>query len=168
MNKVKKVTIKTYSEVEIPGTSQFDRNYKNPLTRQFQYEYALFLAVSDLFSSVICRSLCIESLKLYFMELPASSNKDEEQTVGTGDASMKKSKSRERMMAETAMMVSRDVISKITFPQINICRAEVTVLSEKDGTHTFLFSDGIYGFTVHMESPKKGVPRSIVVRDLSS
>ncbi|MCR5156660.1 MAG: hypothetical protein K6C96_08255 [Butyrivibrio sp.] len=167
MKKVKKVIRKTYSEVKLPDAAQFERNYKNPLTGQFQYEYALFLAVSDLFSSVSCQSMCIESLKLYFLELPAKAQKAETEN-GESSSAEKKRKTRESILAETTMMVSRDVVSNITFPQINICRAKALVLTEKDGTHTFLFHDGIYGFTVHMEAPQKGKPRCILVKDLST
>ena len=161
----KKVIRTTYSEIKLDGGEPLDRNYKNPLTGRFQYEYALFRAVSDLFFSVKCQSLCIESLKLYFRELPLSSKKEDDPDSASSE---KKRKTQESLLAEASMLVSRDVVSHITFPQINVCQAEVNVLTEKDGSHTFLFSDGVYGFTVHMELPRKGKPKSVAVRDLSA
>ena len=61
MEKKKNVS---YREVSIDGMA-IDRNYKNPMTKVFQYEYALYLAVSALFQSVRCKSMCIGSLMLY-------------------------------------------------------------------------------------------------------
>ncbi len=132
-----------YIEVHF-GENGYDTHYRNPLTKTYQYEYALYLAVSELFASVKCKSGCIESLKLYFSELPEGSN-------GVAD--------------EMATLVQRDVAGSITFPMMHACAAEVRTRLEKDGTHTFIFSDGIYGFSVHLDKMKKGHPGKILVRD---
>ena len=42
---------------------------RDPLTKVFQYEYALYTVVADLFESVRCKSMCVDTLKLYFREL---------------------------------------------------------------------------------------------------
>lgn len=162
--KIRKVIRKTYSEVKLAET-EFGRDYKNPLTARFQYEYALYRAVSDLFSSVRCNSMCIESLKLYFRELPPISKNEETPEYSS---SGKKRKSQESLLAEASMLVTRDVVSKITFPQINICQSEVNVLTQSDGTHTFLFSDGVYGFTVSLDMKGNGHPKGILIEDLSA
>ena len=55
----------SYKEVSFDGLT-VDRNYKNPMTNIYQYEYALYTVVSELFQTVRCKSLCPESLMLYF------------------------------------------------------------------------------------------------------
>ena len=58
-----------YTEVNLDGQG-LDRNYKNPMTRQFQYEYALYKVVSEMFKAVNCRSSrWIDTLELYFKVL---------------------------------------------------------------------------------------------------
>ena len=43
------------------------------------------------------------------------------------------------------------------------CAAEVRILLEDDGTHSFVFTDGIYGFKVHLDIQGKGHPGRIDV-----
>ncbi len=63
--------IRKYKEVKLYNNgSGIDRSYRNPLTKVFQYEYAMYSLVSELFAHTECRSMCVESLKLYFQELP--------------------------------------------------------------------------------------------------
>ena len=114
-----------------------------------------------------CRSMCVDSLKLYFMELPHTPEQTAEGKEKLSEEEKKK-KTQEDLLAEMTMLVSRDVVGKITFPMIHICRAEVRVTTDMDGTHTFIFTDGVYGFTVHLDMPKKGRPRGIEVRDLNN
>ncbi len=157
---------KSYREVRL-GETNFDRYYKNPLTKKFQYEYALFTAISDLFESVKCKSMCIDSLKLYFKELPHTS----EQTEGTADTAAvteKKKNTQEALLAEMTKLVARDVVGSVTFPMMHICQAEVQAIAEHDGSHTLLFTDGIYGFTAHLDMPGKGHPKMIAVKDISA
>ena len=169
MNKEKNIVRngkKLYKEVKLDGTGA-DRHYRNPLTKVFQYEYALYEAVSELFASVECSSMCIDSLKLYFKEMPHA----QEQSVGDKKEhpkNEKKKKTQEGLLEEMTSMVTRDVVGHITFPMITICQAEVRVDTEKDGTHTFIFGDGIYGFSIHLDMPPKGRPKRIEVQDLSS
>lgn len=156
---------RNYKEVKLEGKG-IDRYYKNPLTNVFQYEYALYRVVADLFSSVSCKSLCVESLRLYFTELPRRS----EQMNG-GQESMEKERKRklqEDLLEEMTMLISRDVIGKINFPMMNICRAEVRVRKRSDETHSFIFTDGVYGFSVRLNMPgMKGHPKGIKVRNIS-
>ena len=113
------------------------RTYDNPLSGTFRCEYALYKTVSELFESVRCRSMCIASLKLYFSELP--------------ERKESRHKSREDYLDEMKALVDRDVVGHINFPMINVCTAEVNTIPEKDGTHSFVFSDGIYSFRLHLE-----------------
>ncbi len=157
---------KAYKEVKLDG-SGFDKYYRNPLTQTFQYEYALYEAVSDLFSEVKRRSMCVDSLKLYFRELPHTTEPSAEVNKGLPEEEKKK-KTQEDLHAEMTMMVARDFVGNITFPMMHICQAEARIATEKDGTHTLIFSDGIYGFSVHLDMPRKGHPRKIEVHDLNS
>ncbi len=154
---------RNYSEVQL-SENGFDSHYRNPLTKTYQYEYALYLAVSELFASVTCRSGCIESLKLYFAELPAG--QDPKQTDPDA-GSTTRSKTREGIIREVSFLVNRDVAAKVNFPMMHVCAAEVRTRLEKDGTHTFIFSDGIYGFSVRLDDVHRGHPRKIAVRDIN-
>lgn len=157
MEKKKNVS---YREVSIDGMA-IDRNYKNPMTKVYQYEYALYLAVSDLFQSVRCRSMCIESLMLYYKELPKGAKDEENQNP---KETVKRSQ--KKLLEEMEMLVAKNVVGNISFPMTNICAAEVYTRLEKDGTHTFIFTDGIYGFSVHLEMQGKGHPKGVEVRKL--
>ncbi len=148
----------SYKEVSFDGM-EFGRSYKNPLTNVYQYEYALFLAVSGLFKSVRCRSMCIGSLKLYFSEL----NKDEKEKKDQDPMEPVKG-TQKKLLEEMESLVEKNVIGKISFPMINVCEAEVYTKLEADGTHTFIFTDGIYGFSVHLDIRKKGHPKGVDVR----
>ena len=151
---------RNYTEVHF-GENGFDRHYKNPLTKTYQYEYALYLAVSELFASVTCKSGCIESLKLYFSELPEGSNGASDDVADAGMA--RKPRTRDSFIKEVRALVQRDVAAGVDFPLMHACAAEVRTRLEKDGTHTFIFSDGIYGFSVHLGKLEKGHPRRILV-----
>lgn len=157
-------TIKTYKDVTRKFSAEvFDKQYKNPLTKTFQYEYALYRTLADLFEKVVCMSKNVESLGLYFSELPQRAAKpDEESGQDTGS----KKKTQEKVLDEVAELVSRDVIDHINFPMLHRCAAYAYTIPEKDGSHSFVFSDGIYGFSVHMDVPKKGHPKKIEVSSL--
>ncbi len=151
-----------YKEVKLDGKGG-DRFYVNPLTNVFQYEYALFTVMSGQFDSVICKSMSINSLSLYFKELSQKIDVAEENNDGAGK---KTGKSQEKLLAEIEALVERDVIGHICFPMMNICAAEVKTVLEEDGSHTFIFTDGIYGFSLHLDMPRKGHPKSIEVRNI--
>ncbi len=138
-----------YTEVNLDGQG-LDRNYRNPMTRQFQYEYALYKVVSEMFEAVSCRSSrCIETLELYFKELhygnPSSA-------VEKLDDPEKKRTTQWDIIEEVRALVEHTVPGKVTFPMMHLCRAEAFVISVDDGTHTFRFTDGIYDFSVHMRN----------------
>ncbi len=131
------------------------------MTKVFQYEYALYLVVSRLFHSVRCASMCIESLKLYFRELPGEVKEE-----GDPASQDEMKKSQKKLIEEIEGLVKRDVIGHITFPMINVCAAEVLTSLMEDGTHRFIFTDGVYAFSLHLDIPRKGHPRRIEVRDI--
>ena len=154
-----------YTEVKLDNTVM-DGKYKNPLTQTYRYEYALYRAVTELFASVECRSMCIESLRLYFMEMPHSTEKSLEKNREE-DPEDKKKKTQEGLLQEMAGMVASEVAGKIKFPMMHICRAEAHVVTEGDGTHTFIFSDGVYGFSVRLKMQGKWKPVGIETKNLS-
>lgn len=164
-NNVVKAGNKTYSEVSLNGLGD-GRFYKNPLTKAFQYEYALYMAVSELFASVRCRSMYIDSMKLYFSELPHAQEQGDEDK--DENPTLEKKRTQEDLLAEMTVMVARDVVGHITFPMMSICQAEAHVVINEDGKHSFVFEDGIYGFSVKLDMAKKGKPKRIQVMDLGS
>lgn len=140
--------------------SKYDRNHKTPLTWAYRLEYALFACVSDLFAEVRGRSFCLDTLNLYFKELPLKTSES------GADAGKKKTQT--ELLAIMSAMVNRDVTGNITFPMMRDCAAEVRVLLNSDGTHTFEFGDGIYGFRVWLDKSENGRFRGIGVRDVSN
>ena len=109
--------------------------YTNPLTRQFQAEYAMYEAVSSLFAGVICRSLTLENLKLYHAEL--SKEKSEE------------------LENEVKHLIGKYLTGKVCFPAMNICKAEVKIRNNADGTHRFIFTDGVYSFSLQLKTSRR-------------
>ncbi|MCR5119111.1 MAG: hypothetical protein K6B44_05770 [Lachnospiraceae bacterium] len=147
--------ITNYREVSLDTNGKGgDRHYKNPLTKTYQYEYALYLAVSELFGSVRPLSMSLESLKLYFYELHVSKD-------GGGNSG-----SREGLVREMRKLVSRDVTGNIIFPMMDVCAAEVMAVPDEDGTHRFIFTDGVYGFGLKLRQDA-GHPTGIELDDLT-
>ena len=133
-----------------------DYIYKDSMTKVFQYEYVLFVMVSDLFKAVEYSSRCIERLGLYYAEL-IKENKT------TGHLSYEK---QYEMEEEIEAMVRRDVSRQIVFPGIHMCKANVSVKTMDNGMHTFIFTDGIYGFSVSLMMGKNNRPKGIRVDNL--
>ncbi len=132
---------------------------RNPMANVFRYEYALYRVVSGMFASVVCRSMCEGTLAMYFGELPHA---DEE-----ANASGRKRVTQESVIDEMKALAKHDVIGKINFPMMNICAAEACMLPEEDGSHSLVFSDGIYGFSLHLHFEKKAKhPNRIEVNNL--
>ena len=109
--------------------------YTNPRTRLFQAEYALYETVSKLFAGVDCRSFTLESIKLYHAELSE--------------------KAGEKLEEEIKYLVGRYLTGKVCFPAMNICRAEVEIRNNADGTHRFTFTDGVYSFSLQLKISRK-------------
>lgn len=164
---MEKKTNRICKEIKLDDNGKgMDKFYKNPLTRTYQYEYALYKTVSGLFASVRCWSKCVDSLQLYFMELPhkaKNAGNIEIQVAKWGD---NRRKTQESFLEEMRMLVERDVTPHVIFPMRSACSAEVTTMVEKDGTHRFFFSDGIYGFSLHLAMSGKGHPERILVEKI--
>lgn len=151
-------------EVKLDDYSkEMNKFYKNPLTRTYQYEYALYKTVSNLFASVRCRSKCIDSLQLYFIELPHKTRSADNIEMQMEKWNDNRRKTQESFLAEMRMLVARDVTPQAIFPMMDICAAEVMTILEKDGTHRFIFTDGIYGFSLRLDMSGKDHPKGILV-----
>ena len=94
-----------YKEVKIDNNGRgIDKTYHNPLTRVYQYEYALYSVVSELFGSIRCRSLCMNNLESYFLELPIKGDEDNAEKNKNGK------KTQDGIIEEISKLVERDVI----------------------------------------------------------
>lgn len=149
-------TYKDVSKAVLHQETGLDNGTKNLKVKQYQYECALYETIAGLFESVICRSMNLENLRLYLAELPIAGKDDKSSSKIT----------KEKVLSEMSELVRRDVTGKIIFPQINICAVESTAILENDGSHTFIFTDGIYGFSVRLKMAGHGHPMGIEVKNL--
>lgn len=152
-----------YKEVTLDGQG-FEKSYRNPLSKVFRYEYALYTLLSGWFGSTVCRSMCVESLSLYFKELGRRPKTETER-----DALSDKEKKRvtqEDIFDEVSVRLDKDVRGHITFPLMHECMAEVSIVPTGDGTHTLIFTDGIYGFSVRPVFSSKNEFKKLEVKDL--
>jgi len=108
----------------------YNYRYTNPNTSLYQAEYTLYQAVSKLFAKVSCASLTLDRLKLYHAELSEKGKKELDKKIG--------------------LLVDKYVAGKVCFPAMDICRAEVKIRNNADGTHSFTFTDGVYSFCVSL------------------
>ena len=121
------------------------KEFKNPMTKYFQYEYALYMMVSDFFHKVHCDSLVLKTLELYYKEL-VSENRE------TGHVSYER---QYRMEDRILELIDRYIAGKVVFPGMEICDAELTIRNEESGLHSFFYSDGVYGFGVGLKLGSK-------------
>ena len=155
---MEKNTNKNYREVKIDNDGMgFEKHYTHPLTKRFQYEYALYQVVSTLFASAQTKSRRLDSLKLYFKELPLKKGQEN----GNGG----KKKSQEEVLEEMKALVTRDVIGSINFTMMNECAVEVLTKEESDGSNSIVFTDGVYGFMLRLDMPDNKHPKRIEVRN---
>ena len=152
-----------YTEVTLDGQG-FEKHYRNPLAKAFRYEYAIYLLLSGWFESTVCRSMCIESLSLYFKELGRRpQNATERETLTGGE---KKRVTQEDVLDEVSARLIKDVQGHINFPMMHECRAEVSIIPTGDGTHKLIFTDGVYGFSLRPVFSEKNKLTKLEVRDL--
>ena len=131
-------------------------HYTNPMTKTYQYEYAMYLKTAELFAGACCDSPRLASLKLYYAELVRESKTTQQPNY----------EQQFRMEDEIQALLEKDVLGKIHFPGMDVCQAAVLITREEDGTHTFLFTDGVYGFTLHLQMSPKGWPAGIRIANL--
>ena len=152
-----------YTEVTLDGQG-FEKSYKNPLSKVFRYEYALYMLLSGWFGSTVCKSMCVKSLSLYFKELGRRPKTAVERN-GLSDKE-KKHVTQEDILDEVSAHLDKYVRGHITFPLMHECMAEVSIVPTGDGTHKLIFTDGIYGFSVHPVFSSKNKFIRLEVKDL--
>ena len=129
-------------------------NYRNPLTKTYQYEYAMLLELGRLFRSTTSRSMCIETLRLYYAEL-----------VKTNDNGKISYSKQLEMEEECNKIIKRDFIDRLSLGVLSEADAKITVKKHKDGTHIFIYDCGDgRRFAVRMT---RKFPKKIKVKDLS-
>ncbi len=138
--------------------------YKNPMSQTFCYEYALYEMLSDLFAGTSCNSMLIGTLRMYYSDL-VKENDHKHNPYAPVTFSYEKQYVIEEKIN---YLIARDVVGKVTFPGMHLCRAEVKVRTMPDGSHAFLFTDGIYAFEAMLAYGKKGAPAAVLVRNLKS
>ncbi|MCR5337303.1 MAG: hypothetical protein K6E75_01970 [Lachnospiraceae bacterium] len=136
--------------------------YNNPMSQIFCYEYALYMLISDLFAGTTCSSMAVDSLRMYYADL-VRENDHKNNPYAKVTFSYEKQYVIEELIAQ---LIRRDVIGKVAFPGMHLCRALVKVRTLQDGRHTFLFTDGIYAFEAGLAFGKKGVPTAVLIRNL--
>ena len=103
-------------------------DYKNPMEKVYQYEYAIFMIISDMFSEVTYSSRCFDMLKICYMEL-----------VKLNDSGNPSYKRQYEIDDECMDMVKRDVIGRIDTGALNGQSAYVRVRMLPDRFHVFTF-----------------------------
>ena len=136
--------------------------YKNPMSKIFCYEYALYMLLGDRFAGISCKSLAVDSLRMHYADL-VKEKKKKNNPYAPVTLSYQEQYDIEELIDQ---LVRRDVIGKVSFPGMHLCRAEVKVRTLQDGSHTFLFTDGIYAFEAGLSYDKKGEPAAVRVRNL--
>ncbi|MBR4513881.1 MAG: hypothetical protein IKO61_03220 [Lachnospiraceae bacterium] len=116
----------------------FRTDYKNPMTKIYQLECAMTEVMADMFHRVICNSRGLDKLRLYYADL----------TSGTRE---KPNCSKQWSMEETMeRLIKRDVAANIEFPGMSVCNVALRLHERKDGTHDFIYTDGVYAFAIHL------------------
>ena len=151
-----------YTEVSIESTI-VNNDGRNPLRKRFQYEYALYMLISSMFQSVRCRSRNIDSLRLYYIELPDKAGKKAKDSEEEN-----KTRTKADVVLEIANLIVRDIAGKIPFPKMHKCAVESRAVLEEDGSHTFIFTDGVYSFSVHLDMYRNRELKKIRIADLRS
>ncbi len=150
--------IKGYDDVVLEANG-LDLTGKNPMANLYRYEFALYKVVSSLFAGVTCRSMCVKTLEMYFNDLPHPDSK----AGADADSGERKKTASEALIDEVAKLVEKDVIGKISFPMMNVCRADAFILPEEDKSHSLVFSDGIYSFSLRLKMEDGKHPAGIEV-----
>jgi len=123
--------------------------YKNPLTRQYQYEFCIYDLMSKRFKTVECNSRCIDSLELYYAELVGNTE--------TGNPSYKR---QDEVYDECQMLIDRDIVGRLALGNTLSNTAKVSVSLQRDGGHVFRFfcDNGVsFAFRFKQENGKRKI-----------
>ena len=114
-------------------------SYRNPLTKAYQREYALYMEMCARLGKVTCRSAAVKTLALYYAEL-VKENRD------TGNVSYEAQYRLEEKMKE---LVTENVAGKVPFP--DGAEIKASVITGSDGLHTFIFAGRTRALAVRLD-----------------
>ena len=131
--------------------------YKNPLSKVYQYEYAVYVILSSYFRSVKCNSNTIKTLKMYYSELV--------KTTAKGNFSYE---DQYLIEEESEDLILHAILGNIRMPHMSKRDARVIISTNEDGTHSFTFLSEEYSFTyrfifeeVNPQNKKEDGPKKI-------
>ena len=113
--------------------------YKNPLSKVYQYEYAIYVILSSYFRSAVCESKIIEKLWLYYSDLV--------KTTPNGNFSYEK---QYQIEEESEALITNGIIGNIHMPHMDERDVIIIVDPNEDGTHSFTFKSGAYSFSYRL------------------
>ena len=134
MNKAMKTTTNKNKKTTMNKTK-----YTYSLATIYQFEYAIYLILSNCFKSVTCDSNALETLRLYYADLIKIN--------GNGNYSYT---NQEEMEEECEILIKNGLAGRINMPPFHTRNAKVTISRNADGTHSFTFRSGVYYFTYRL------------------
>lgn len=129
----------------------YNYNYRNPLAKTYQFEYAVYMALAGSFRSVSCRSNALETIRLYYLE-----------KVKGGESNNKKY----RLTEDSSRKVRAMICRALGRGGIESLDAHIKILRMSEGNHVFVI-DCDRGMRCALMAEVKGRRKTIVLRDLS-
>ncbi|MCR5747857.1 MAG: hypothetical protein K6G03_09120 [Lachnospiraceae bacterium] len=130
-------------------------SYRNPLTKIYQYEYAMLSVLNGYFKSTSSKSLCMETLRLYYAELVKTNDNGNPSYVKQLD-----------MEDECEKMLKKAFSNRINMGDFSKLEAIIHVYQAKNGSHAFIYDCGQgRKFAIRISCNK---PRKIKIKDLSA
>ena len=129
----------------------YNYNYRNPLAKTYQFEYAVYMALAGSFRSVSCRSNALETIRLYYLE-----------RVKGGESNKKKYRLTEDSCRKVRAMICR-ALGRGGLESLD---AHIKILRMPEGNHVFVIDCG-KGMRCALMAEVKGRRKTIVLRDLS-
>ncbi len=129
----------------------YNYNYRNPLAKTYQFEYAVYMALAGSFRSVSCRSNALETIRLYYLE-----------KVKGGESNKKKYRLTEDSCRKVRAMICR-ALGRGGLESLD---AHIKILRMPEGNHVFVIDCG-KGMRCALMAEVKGRRKTIVLRDLS-
>ena len=130
----------------------YNYNYRNPLAKTYQFEYAVYMVLAGSFRSVSCRSNALETIRLYYLE-----------KVKGGESNNKK---KYRLTEDSSRKVRAMICRALGRGGIESLDAHIKILRMPEGNHVFVIDCG-RGMRCALMAEVKGRRKTIVLRDLS-
>ncbi len=129
----------------------YNYNYRNPLAKTYQFEYAVYMALAGSFRSVSCRSNALETIRLYYLE-----------KVKGGESNKKQYRLTEASCRKVRAMICR-ALGRGGLESLD---AHIKILRRPAGNHVFVIDCG-KGMRCALMVEVKGGRKTIFLRDLS-